>query len=356
MKTSKLQSDRDAQSLTRKHSSLSVGERDLPKVSVLIVCYNERPNLDSLFGALASQEFASQIAEVLVADNGSTDGSYEKLSEIKKLSSLSLTFWQRYENNIGAARKQLVERASSEWVVFLDADCVPPNYWLEQLLKKAKGCQEVDDHFAGCGAGHHLPENNEFQVAANSLLKNTALHGFSAQSFDGKDIGRFVDHLPTTNAIFLKSALMSVGNFRSDFSKVGEDLDLGLRLTENGHNLYRFAEPAIVNDCAASKAEWAKRMFRFGTAQGLVFGRRSGFTLFFLMASLVTLALGLLMPPVFLIAAALLVLLSWSFANRVAKTEKAEHLWRPAFQITALTAPSYFFGFLNGLFKKLLAH
>jgi glycosyltransferase involved in cell wall biosynthesis len=321
-------------------------------VSILIVCHNEIANIENLIESLLRQSSRRSIKDVLVADNGSTDGSIEILQAIANEKTLPLDVWQRQQNNIGAARQQLVDSSNSDWVVFLDADCVPPRDWLRDLLLKAESCRQHDNFFAGCGAGHHLPGKNRMQQAVNSLMKHTPLHGFSSQAYDGDDVGRLVDHLPTTNAVFSKAALMSVGSFSSKYSKVGEDLDVGLRLTEAGHNLYRFAQPSLQNDCASSVFQWARRMFRFGTAQGLVFGRRGGFTLAFLLLSLLVAIIGLVAPPVLALAGLALVFTSWLFANRVAKRSDVS-LWAPAFQITALTAPSYFLGFLNGLTTKV---
>lgn len=338
-------------SLVKGSSSISL-DISLPQVSVLIVCYNELKTIKPLVHALQVQTGAQLISEILIADNGSTDGSFETLKSLSETSELPLTVWQRSQNNIGAARQELVDRAKSEWVVFLDADCTPPPHWLRELVQKAEGCLQIDNDFAGCGGGHHLPENNTVQRAVNALMKYTPLHGFSAQSFDGDDTGRCVDHLPTTNVIFKKSALHEVGGFSKNFSFVGEDLDLGLRLTDRGFNLYRFAKPALENDCATSNLQWAKRMFRFGTAQGLVFGRRGGFTLAFLLLSLVIFTAGLIVPPILFIGGLSLLAVALLFANKVAN-KTSRDLWSTAFVISALTAPCYFCGFLNGLVKKL---
>ncbi|MEO0336127.1 MAG: glycosyltransferase [Pseudomonadota bacterium] len=324
-------------------------------VSLLIVCYNESENIDALLKALLAQSWKSSISEILIADNGSSDGTYEKLKAKASDLPIPMTVWQRAENNIGAARDELVKRAISDWVVFVDADCVPPPDWLKDILEKLQACRKLDKHFAGCGGGHHLPGRNSMQKAINGLMRHTPLHAFSSQSYDGEDVGRCVDHLPTTNAVFCKKAVQNVGGFSKKFSRVGEDLDLGLRLNESGFNLYRFAKPSLQNDCAQTPLGWAKRMFLFGTAQGLVFGRRGGFTWLFLMASLLISAFGLLVPPIFVAASLVLLAVSWLFASRVARRESSPDLWGQAFQVTALTAPSYFLGFLNGLIKKLRA-
>lgn len=321
-------------------------------VSVLIVCYNEIHNIEPLLQTLSTQSWSGCIREVLVADNGSRDGTYERLLGLKKSYEIPLTLWQREENNMGAARQQLVDLAQSNWVVFIDADCLAPHNWLKELIQKAESCLESDAFFVGCGGGHYAPEVHKIQKAINALMKHTPLHGFSAQSYDGKDVGRVVDHLPTTNAIFNKHALKKVGGFSSRYNRVGEDLDLGLKLTRHGFRLYRFAKPSLQNDCASSLTQWAQRMFRFGTAQGLVFGRRRGFLFFFLVSCLAWASVSLMFAPLGPLAFLILIVLSCAFANRVSQ-KAGKDLWRPAFLVTVLTPPSYFLGFVNGLVRKL---
>jgi GT2 family glycosyltransferase len=80
-----------------------------------------------------------------------------------------------------------------------------------------------------------------------------------------------VNHLATTNALFVKSALVRIGGFSAKFAACGEDLDLGLRLTEKNFQLFLLPEPVVINHCAKNFGEWLTRMFRFGKAQAHLF-------------------------------------------------------------------------------------
>lgn len=250
----------------------------MKKVSVLIVSYNEEENISQLLMALNEQTAKTQIVECLIADNGSVDKTIACIkNQIAELSFPTQVF-ERNVNNIGEARQQLVEAASSEWIVFIDADCNPQTDWLEQLLRLGEKLSP-EQHAAGFGGGQKLSSSTPFGFAVNQLLQDTFFHFGSAQgksqSIEHGQL-RLVDHLPTTNALFWRPAIKSIGGFSPEYHRAGEDLDLGLKLRASGHSLYLSREPTLINNCADGVIAWMKRMFRFGTAQGLVAGRRNG--------------------------------------------------------------------------------
>ena len=101
------------------------------RVSVIVLNYNGRQWLDGCLNALAAQQGAPSF-EVIVADNGSTDGSIVWLAKhhphVRVLrNGTNLGF--AAGNNAGAAQ------ATGEWLVFLNNDTIPEPDWLAELCR-----------------------------------------------------------------------------------------------------------------------------------------------------------------------------------------------------------------------------
>lgn len=88
----------------------------MPKVSILIPCYNaERWVAEAIQSAL---DQTHEPKEVIVVDDGSTDNSIEVIKTFG-----DRIRWQTQPNRGGNyTRNRLLEMASGEWVQFLDAD------------------------------------------------------------------------------------------------------------------------------------------------------------------------------------------------------------------------------------------
>jgi glycosyltransferase involved in cell wall biosynthesis len=89
---------------------------DSPLVSIVIPCHNAERWVADAIGSALAQTYSP--TEVLVVDDGSTDGSIDIIRSFGKPVSLIL------QNHSGAskARNKGVERASGEFIHFLDAD------------------------------------------------------------------------------------------------------------------------------------------------------------------------------------------------------------------------------------------
>ena len=94
-----------------------------PLISVVVPLYNEEEAIDELYRQLtAALEAYGAPYEVIVADDGSTDGSFEKLSAIHQRDPR----WRiiRFRRNFGqtAGFSAGFDRARGEVIITIDAD------------------------------------------------------------------------------------------------------------------------------------------------------------------------------------------------------------------------------------------
>ena len=87
-----------------------------PLVSILIPCFNARPWIAQAIQSALDQTYPN--VEVIVADDGSTDGSTEIIEGFGD----SISFLRLSHAGGNAARNRLTQAASGEWLQYLDAD------------------------------------------------------------------------------------------------------------------------------------------------------------------------------------------------------------------------------------------
>jgi len=110
------------------------------KISVIIPARNEEANIGNLLSALQEQTYSKDMFEVIVIDDNSSDRTVDI---IKKFPDTRLI--QLRDETVNSFKKKAIETgigiAKNELIVTTDADCIPPENWLETIaaFKEEKG-------------------------------------------------------------------------------------------------------------------------------------------------------------------------------------------------------------------------
>ena len=104
-----------------------------PQVSVVVPVFNNEDHLGALLDGLGRQTLR-QSWELVVADNGSTDGSVA-LAESHRAALPCLRVIPTHERGAACARNAGIEAARGEAIVLLDADDVPAPDYLERIAE-----------------------------------------------------------------------------------------------------------------------------------------------------------------------------------------------------------------------------
>ena len=99
------------------------------KISVIIPTYNEEDVIRECLESLSKQTYRD--LEIIVVDDGSTDGTISNIRGVKLLK-------QEHEGP-GAARNLGVKESLGEIIVFVDADMVFKEDFIEKLIKPITG-------------------------------------------------------------------------------------------------------------------------------------------------------------------------------------------------------------------------
>jgi len=112
---------------------------ECPFVSIVLINWNGQAHVAKCLDSLLSQTYPNY--EVIVVDNGSTDGSVELLKGYLPRIKLILT-----EDNLGAAagRNVGIREAGADFVALVDNDAVAHSEWLERLVEGTSLAPQAD--------------------------------------------------------------------------------------------------------------------------------------------------------------------------------------------------------------------
>lgn len=192
--------------------------------------------------------------EIIIVDDGSTDGSYEEIKkmsliypEIKLIQTLSRRGIPR-SRNIG------IEVAKGEYIAFLDIDMKAGSGWPGELISFLQQNQ---------GVGGVVPKvldfhkTNLIQAVGVYLIPHTGW--VIPYGYGEKDTGQydFVNEISigAAGSIVRKDVLITLGGF-DETQGMFDDLDLGWRIRLIGRNT--FCVPSAIMYHWTSKA-WSKR-------------------------------------------------------------------------------------------------
>jgi len=193
-----------------------------PKLSVVIPTYNKANLLRATLKSLSEQNISPTTFEVIVVDDGSSDGTRDFLEKLKPNFSLRCVF---HDANRGraVARNSGVTRAEGEIVVFLDGDMVVIPGFLRAHIR----C-----HDEGAGRvviGNVVPAE---YVPRDRLSRYLATRGVH-KLFPGEAVP--FRYFVTNNSSLRRADLIRAGRFDERLvAWGGEDLELGYRLGEMG--------------------------------------------------------------------------------------------------------------------------
>jgi glycosyltransferase involved in cell wall biosynthesis len=105
-----------------------------PVVSVVITAHDAAETLGRTLEAIARQRLAQDF-EVVVVDNGSSDGT----AEVVEKASLEVVLVRQEDRGISGGRNSGIEAARAPVVAFTDSDCFPTSGWLDEGLRALDG-------------------------------------------------------------------------------------------------------------------------------------------------------------------------------------------------------------------------
>ncbi len=251
------------------------------KFSIIVPVYNRIDEVAELLESLRHQTMRN--FEVIIVEDGSTQPCRQV---VEAASDLDVKYFFKDNEGRSIARNYGMERATGDYFVFFDSDCVIPAEYFANLHKALT--DKPLDCFGGPDAAHESFSDTQKAInySMTSLLTTGGIRG-------GKiSLEKFVPR--TFNMGFSREVYNRVGGFREMFS---EDIDMSTRIRQAGFSIGLIQNPV-----------WHKRRVDFAKffRQVYVFGM-SRITLQLLYPG--SLKLVHTLPAVFVLGSLLLILL-----------------------------------------------
>ncbi len=195
----------------------------MPVISVVIPFKNSKKTLEGLLTSLLNQDFPKTDYEIVLVDDGSSDGSLETIEDMVKSSIVRIKVIKLSEGRgCFHARNKGLEVAKGEIIAFIDSDEVADKNWLKNLVKLHFESSDV-----GGVVGNTITDNNQALILP-----------FVVAPIGATGMYNGVVKAGTCNVAYRKSILSDIGGFDEAFDpKWRGDSDLCLRVSEKGFKL-----------------------------------------------------------------------------------------------------------------------
>lgn len=221
-----------------------------PGVSFVVPVLNGRRTLRPMIDGILAQRDGRPF-EVIVVDDGSTDGSLKPLREWATAGTLQLLEGSR--RGAAAAINAGIRQACQPIICQIDQDVLLHHGWLSSLV-----CA-LEDPEVAAAQGHYVTRRGAgFWACAM---------GLDLQQRYSRIRGRHVDHVCTGNTAYRARALHDVGLLDEQLG-YGYDNDLSYRLTGRGHRL-EYRADALSTHCWREDVQGYLRQ-QFGVGYGRI--------------------------------------------------------------------------------------
>ena len=164
----------------------------MPDISVVVPTFNRQSLLKKCIRSLLEQDYANY--EVIVVNDGSTDGTAEYLT---KLRDRRLVIISQRNKGYGAARNAGFSRAKGRIIASTDDDCVAGKDWLHRIAIQFSLHPEID------AVGGSIVNPTDKKIAWAQYILN-----YSSWFPAGRE--RLVKDIPTANIAYRKSSIANL--------------------------------------------------------------------------------------------------------------------------------------------------
>ena len=200
-----------------------------PRLSIIIPAYNAERTLRDCLDSALDQDYGD--FEVIIVDNGSTDGTSDIISAFKsksgRLKCLSETTRAR-----GAARNTGEKAAAGDIILMTDSDCVVPKDWVKKMIGPI-----IND-------GYNAVQGFEKSASKNFWSAHRDIK--SGEKSKGIKEGLVIGKIDTKNFAIKRDVLRRIGyTARKYFS--GNDTELSVRLAKNNISVKFLPDVAVMH-------------------------------------------------------------------------------------------------------------
>lgn len=313
------------------------------KFSIIVPVYNRPDELKELLESLKNQTYKD--FEIIIVEDGSEVKSDQIVNNFQN--ELDIKYFFKPNSGPGQSRNYGSERAGGEYHVFFDSDCIIPERYFERVNARLE--KEPIDAYGGPDMAH--PNFTAIQKSINYSMTSF----FTTGGIRGGMKNEKKFHPRSFNMGFTKEVFEKTKGFSK--MRFGEDVDMSLRIIENGFSTSLIKEAAVYHKRRVDFRKFFKQVYNSGIARINLYKRhtQSLKIVHFLPASFFMGTISLLILSLFsiyfLIPLGIFAILIFLDSLRLNKNLKVAFLSIIA-SFIQLTA--YGMGFVKSFYKRLI--
>jgi glycosyltransferase involved in cell wall biosynthesis len=217
-------------------------------VSVVVCVHNGAAGLRDCLAGLAAQSLRRDRFELLVVDDGSTDGSGDVAAH------MGARVVAQPHRGLSAARNNGWRSSSAKWIAYIDADCAPTRKWLEHLLAACEGGSE-GPRLGAAGSVRSFPSRSDVSRFVELI------GGFNTEDHLAHPL---FPYAPMGNVVYRRAALEAVGGIDERYVNYeGCDLHTRMRRSVGGEFVYE-PRAILLHRHPESWRSYARQQRRYG--------------------------------------------------------------------------------------------
>jgi glucosyl-dolichyl phosphate glucuronosyltransferase len=245
-------------------------------LSIIVPTYNRATMLADVLEGLAAQDAAADLFEVVVVDDGSTDGTAEIVSRATAGSDRPIRYVHQANAGLNAARNKGAAESRGGILVYLDDDVLLPPHYATSMADAFARHAEAD---AVAGRIRLQLEGPE----PDWLTPSLRLYLSELDRGDNEEVLSAPEYPRGANFGLRRSALQRVGQFKPGLDRRGGSLissgeqELFLRLHRAGGTILYAPQAEVLHRVPAERLtlDWFSRRARAqGTSDAVLAGAR----------------------------------------------------------------------------------
>ena len=226
--------------------------------SVIVASFNRIDEINDLLASFESLR-ADQIKyELIIVDDGSTDGTRDFLEKYIQKSRLPLKFACQENKGPGAARNTGMATARGDFFIFIDSDCSVPAHWLEQID------QVLNDEQADAYGG---PDTYRDDFPALLKAINYTMTSFittgGLRGRKGKKLAKFYPR--SFNMGISRKLWEKIGGFGS--LRHGQDIEFSNRILSSNAKVSFIQEAYVYHKRRTNIRRFYRQVYNWGVAR-----------------------------------------------------------------------------------------
>lgn len=225
--------------------------------SVIIPVYNRPEELGELLQSIIQQEDSSNL-QVIVVEDGSTELSDKVIDKYSE--HIRINYFFKENTGPGDSRNFGMRKASGDYFIILDSDCVLPKQYLKEV--KAALRENYTDAYGGADAA-----NETFSVKQKAINYSMTSF-FTTGGIRGSEKTRNKFQLRSFNMGISRKAFEQTGGFSKQH--FGEDIDLNFKMWEKGLTTQFIPKAFVYHKRRTTWKQFFQQTFNFGAARPIL--------------------------------------------------------------------------------------